>query len=76
MPNRLHAPARHGELLLAPEGSREELVRVNEARLAAGQLWGRSLGEVREESRAEVYPLASRYTSELIGPESVAFRSA
>ncbi len=76
MPNRLHAPAGNGDLLVAPEGSRAELVRANEAQLAAGQLWGRPLAEVREESRAEVSQLASRSTSELIGPESVAFRSA
>ena len=70
MPNHFRAPTQHGELLLAPEGSLAELVRANEARLVAGQLWGRALAEVREEARAEVYPLATRYTSDLIGPES------
>ena len=76
MPHHLRAPARHGELLLAPEGSLTDLVRANEARLVEGHLWGRPLTEVRAEARAEVYQLATRYTSDLIGPESVAFRSA
>ena len=76
MPNHLRAPAQHGDLLLSPEGSLAELVRANEARLAAGKLWGRSLASIRIEARAEVLQLASRYTSDLIGPESVAFRSA
>ena len=71
MPNHLRAPAQHGDLLLSPEGSLVGLVRANEARLAAGQLWGQSLGEVRKKARAEVYQLATRYTSHLIEPESV-----
>lgn len=71
MPNHLRAPARHGNLLLAPEGSLTELVRSHEARQATGQLWDRPLTEVREEARAAVYQLAIRYTSDLIGPVSV-----
>ncbi len=70
MPNHLRAPARHGDLRLAPEGSLAALVRANEARLAAGELWGRPLATLRDDARAEVSQLASLYTSELVGPES------
>ncbi len=71
MPNHLRAPARHGDLLLAPEGSLAELTCANEVRLAAGQLWGQPLATLRDDARAEVSQLASRYTSDLVGPERV-----
>ncbi len=71
MPHHFRTPDRQGELLLHPEESLAEFVQTNETQLATGHLGDRSLVEVRETARAEVFPLASRWTNDLIGPLNV-----
>jgi len=66
VPNPLRAPAQHGDLLLYPPGSLTQLVRANEARLS------RSSVASRNETRAEVLALATRWTGELLGQTNVA----
>lgn len=67
MPHHLRTPAQHGDMLISPEGSLSELARANEAALSRPSLWGQPLARLREEARAEVYSLASRYTNDVVG---------
>ena len=64
MPNSFRAPAQHGETLLLPTGSLIDLIRSNEAALNASP----SLAAIRAEARHEVLALATRWTTELVGP--------
>ncbi len=75
MPNQLRAPTRHGDILLDPAGSLADVVRANEAQLLSEELWGRPLATLRNEARAEISQRAMAYTDDLVGSESVAFRS-
>lgn len=71
MPHHLRAPVQHGDILVSPKGSLSALTRANEAAMNPQSLWGRPLSRLREQARAEVYSLATRYTNEVVGPPSV-----
>ena len=66
MTNHLRAPVQQGDILLSPAGSLADLVRRNEAALAL------PLATLRDQARAEILALATRYTTELIGSVNVA----
>ena len=67
MPNSFRAPAQHGETLLLPAGSLVDLVQANEASLSVTPQWV----SIRAAAREEVLALATRWTTDLVGPIDV-----